>query len=169
MRATYIGGILLALVIAGVAGFLLFKPQEAPQSNTEEKPAQDSSGPTIPLSTRDGRAVVVPDFTLNKPRVVIEESGLTFVYATQNAEGVEEDPSYGIVYSSESTFIVALFTEPLREARTKAEARLRSMLSLPDNILCMLPISVSVPDTMGPMYKGKDLGLSFCPGAVALP
>lgn len=169
MRAYYIAGIILAVLVGGVMAYFVFATPEVREEKSSEVAVSTPSGPTISIYTRDGKVATVSDFTFNKPRVVAEESDVTYVYATQNADGVEEDPRFGIVYGSDSTFVVGLFQEPLGESRKRAEARLRALLPLPDDILCLLRISVIVPDTIGPMYRGRDLGLSFCPGAVFLP
>lgn len=127
------------------------------------------SGAMLSFLTRDGKVVSVPDFTYGHPSVNVEDTAYTFAYVTQSLEGVELDPRYGIVYGNDGTLIIGLYAEPLGETRRAAEGKLRELMPLPDDILCSLPIDVTVPDTIESRYTGKQLGLSFCPGATPLP
>ena len=169
MRSIYIAAIALAVLIAGVLGYLALRPApeaKAPQAQKEE---QRASGSMITLTTKKGARVSVPDFTFNKPRIEVEESGITYVHVTQTPDGIEEDPTHGMLFGSDSSITIALFAEPLGPVRQAAEASLRRHLPLPDAILCDLTVMVEVPDTIAPRYAGQNLGLSFCPGAVTLP
>lgn len=130
-------------------------------------PTPRDAGATILLELTDGRKVSVPDFTYNHPQIDAEE--VTYVLVTQTEEGAEEDARYGIVYGTDSTFTIGLFEEPFGAHRRLAEAKLKELLGLPEDVLCKLDISVGVPDTIEGPYKGKNLGVSFCPGAVSLP
>jgi hypothetical protein len=162
-------GVVAALaVVLVVAVFWYVAPK---MENKEAKPTQAptprEAGATILLTLTDGRTVSVPDFTYNRPQIDAEE--VTYVLLTQTPEGVEEDARYGIVFGTDSTFTIGLFSEPLGENRTIAEAKLIELLGLPQNALCKLDISIGVPDTIEGPYKGKNLGVSFCPGSVSLP
>lgn len=82
---------------------------------------------------------------------------------TQNA------PPFGVVFNErDASFAVGLESEPLADARLKAEAYLRSTLQVSDEQLCELSIFVAVPSRVNQFYSGKNLGLSFCPGATVL-
>lgn len=171
MRSPIVLGSIAALILIGAGiGFWLFSTHTPLIEEVLIPPADPrDSGATVLLTTRGGEVISVPDFTFNHPRVDLENTEITLVLVSQNADKTEMDPSYGIVYSTDSSFTIGLFSEPLGAARLRAEDRLRALVPVPDDILCQLPISVAVPDTIQPMYKGKDVGLSFCPGAVQLP
>jgi hypothetical protein len=117
---------------------------------------------------RDGQTVTVPDFTYGHPSVEVEDTGITYVYVTQDDTLTEADPAYGIVYGSDASIVIGLLAEPAAQSRQRGEVKLRELLPVPDVVLCALNIKVVAADTMETMYGSKDLGLSFCDGSVAL-
>jgi len=46
---------------------------------------------------------------------------------------------------------------------------LLQQLGISEQDACRLRYSVSVPFSVNPLYSGKNLGFSFCPGATPLP
>lgn len=170
MRSPYTLGIVAALVLvlaAGGAWYVLTQQQSLIEFVPAVANPRDS-GATILLTTSSHKRISVPDFTFGHPRVDLDKTDITLVLLSQTTDGVEEDPRYGIVFSSDGTFTIGLFKEPLREARIAAEQRLREFVEVSDDILCDLPITVAVPDTIQPRYAGRDVGLSFCSGALSL-
>lgn len=160
------------LVLAGGAAWWYVNqvPQEGNKTATTTVQALPrDSGAMLSFTTKDGKVVSVPDFTYGHPSVDVEDTAYTFAYVTQSLEGVEEDPRYGIVYGNDGSLVVGLYAEPWSTTRLAAEAKLRTLMPLPDPILCALPIEVTVPDTIENIYTGKQLGLSFCPNALDLP
>ena len=171
MRSPVLLGVLVAVLIVAAAGTWWLVQKEKVVVDTpvmESKMLPRDSGAMLLLKTRDGQLVTVPDFTYGHPSVEVEDTGITYVYVTQDDTLTEADPAYGIVYGSDSSITIGLLTAPLKESRQRAELKLRELLPVPDVVLCALPIKVVAADTMGTMYGGKNLGLSFCNGSTAL-
>jgi len=172
MRSPVIFGIgaavILILVVSAWQFYSVREPEEVADAPKLASVPRDS-GASVLLKTRDGKNVTVPDFTYTHPSVTYEETGLIYVFLTQTDDLVEKDSRYGIAYGSDSTFIIALLTPPLSESRAAAEAAFKDFVPLPDSVLCSLAVTVQVTDTIESPYAGKNVGLSFCPGALALP
>jgi len=171
MRSPLILGIIAALVITAAAiGWWLMRGE----GTTEEEQATTTSalpresGATVVLTTPGGKVITVPDFTYGHPSVEVEDTGVTYVYVTQDDSLTELDPVYGIVYGSDSSITIGLFATPLDRARLRAEEKLKEFIPVRETILCELAIIVTAADTISPEHAGKDLGLSFCPDAIAL-
>lgn len=115
------------------------------------------------LPLRGGAEVYVPDFTKeNQPEIAGPETG----YHVANAA----EERYRILYFPQGAyFLVSLYTEPLGETRLAAESELRQKLQLSNNELCALNLEVRTNIYTNETYAGRNLGLSFCPGAVPLP
>lgn len=87
-----------------------------------------------------------------------------------NTVGISRASQFSIVYfESENAFAITLLSLPLSSARSTAEENLLQQLGIAAQDACALAISVSVPYTIDDDYSGRELGLSFCPGAVPLP
>jgi hypothetical protein len=184
--------IALALLVAGVFLVIASHPANpvsssgtstnpfgfASGNSNEETSASstNSSSKEISIQTNSSSTVAVPDFT----------SGKTSVPVGTNADDVQYNltpyPPYtpgkqfpthqfDVQYNNVgSQFIVTLNQEPIGEARTAAENFMEETLKVPAMQLCSLNIDVSVPYTVNQEYSQyENLGLSFCPGAVALP
>lgn len=117
----------------------------------------------IPVVLVDGSSVTVPDFTkTDQPDVASATNGYQVAGSAES--------SFQILYfPADSGFLVTLNAEPLGETRRDAEKALRAELNLSDAELCKLKADVGTTYSVSPGYAGKSLGLSFCPGAVALP
>lgn len=173
MRSPVVLGIGVALLaVLSVAGWWMM-PKDKANDTATSTPAISSlprdTGAHVVLRTKSGRIVSVPDFTYGHPSVEVEDTGVTYVHITQNDDLEEADPRYGIVYGSDSTFILGLMATPLGATRLVAEQKLKEFVPLPDDILCGLSVSVRTADTIDARFAGRELGLSFCPGAVPLP
>lgn len=172
MRSPVLPAVVVALVLGvGVIAWVLSQAKPEPSSASQVRTATTTpreSGATVVIQTRDNKVITVPDFTYGHPSLDVEDTGMTYVYVTQNDDTTEQDARYGIAYASDSTIIIGLLAAPFAEARTAAESKLRVLIPVPDDILCTLKVTVAVPDTMEPRYAGKNVGLSFCPGAVPL-
>ncbi len=174
MRSWLLIGIIGALVLTLIGTGLWLNTQkvqkESVTATTTARALPRDSGAMLLFTTRNGIVVSVPDFTYLHPSLDIEGRDQTYVYVTQDDNAVEMDPRYGIVYGNDGTLTIGLFAEPLSATRLLAETKLRELMEgVPDDILCLLPVSVGVPDTMDSSFVGRELGLSFCPGAVTLP
>lgn len=77
--------------------------------------------------------------------------------------------AYSIQYfARDQSFMVALVSEPLGEARKAAERNLIQILGINEIQACNLRYAVTVPAWVNPLYTSKNLGFSFCPGATPL-
>jgi hypothetical protein len=171
-----LGIALLVAVIALIAYFALrmYSDPSAPGTDTDPFGGFNSSStpiapgtPVRVLETPDGSSFKVPDFTIGHPSVNAPAG--TYYAVSQDAEGNEESDSYSIVYGTDSSISIGLLTEPLGQARHKAEDRLRELIPLSEVELCKLTVTVMASPRLNDTYAGVDLGLSFCPGAVVLP
>jgi len=79
--------------------------------------------------------------------------------------GYQLQASHGEV----SKIIIAIVKRPLGATRRAAERALRRFFPLPERTLCRLDVEVSIPGPVDEALSTRNLGLSFCPGAVALP
>lgn len=78
-------------------------------------------------------------------------------------------PAYSIVYAdSDQSFNIILLQEPMGYVRAQAEQYLVARLGISQVQACNLRYWVSVPYSINPLYSGKNLGFSFCPGATRL-
>jgi hypothetical protein len=182
-------GILVVLALAALAAgawyFFFRAPSPAAPSGpaTGQTPFGEPAGGTgtgsgtsaststaTTIQDAFGGSVAVPAFTTG--RASIYEGNQTYYDLSHpgSAYGDEND-QFDILYgANQSYFLITLLTEPLGAARLAAEASLRSTLQLPDAELCKLNLTVGVPYGVNHMYSTyQNLGLSFCPGAVALP
>ena len=174
MRSPLLLGVLSALILAAVAVTVWYLGKATPEVPLPEVPEEEvalprDSGALLVLTSKTGQIITVPDFTYTHPSLEVEQSGITYVYVTQDDDLKEADPYYSIVYGSNSSILIFLLAEPLTTARARAEEKLKEFIPIPEDVLCSLKVSVKTTDTINPMYAGKELGLSFCPGAVALP
>lgn len=84
------------------------------------------------------------------------------------------DPSgtgapYSMFYVDiDGSFNITLLKEPLVETRFTAEQDLIQQLGISKERMCVLKYWVGVPVAINPVYAGKNLGFSFCPGATEL-
>lgn len=170
-RTITIALVIIAIVAAGIAFLLLRNPSPSPSNpdTGSENPFGGSGGnagggqPGLTVVQKDGTSVNVPDFTkTDQPPIAGPDTG--YQVSGSNAS------SFQILYfPNQSYFLVSLFSEPLGQTRLAAEAALRSKLGLSDSQLCALNIEVHTDAETNETYSGRDLGLSFCPGATALP
>jgi hypothetical protein len=88
-------------------------------------------------------------------------------YITYPASGT---PLYEIDYAPEDrSFIIGLFAEPLGNTRQQAVTDLQTRTGLSESELCSSNIAVYVPAWVNDYYRGQNLGIEGCPGAMALP
>lgn len=177
---SWILGIILALVVIGAVWYALTpKPASAPAQNAQsgnQNPFGQSSGyvsattttaagssGSLMIAPASGAAIAVPDFTkTNQPPGADAASGY-------QVAGSDTSSFQILYYPGNSGFLVSLLSEPLGAARTAAEAALRATLKLSDAQLCSLTVDVRTSADVNSVYAGRNLGLSFCPGATKLP
>lgn len=171
-RAIIIALIIVAIVAAGIAFLLLRSPSPSPSNpgTNSGNPFGGGGGnvsgggqPGLTVVEKDGTSVSVPDFTkTDQPPVAGPDTGYQVSGSTAS--------SFQILYfPDQSYFLVSLFSEPLGQTRLSAEAALRAKLGLSDSQLCALNIEVRTDAETNETYSGRNLGLSFCPNATALP
>lgn len=68
----------------------------------------------------------------------------------------------------DKSFSISLFKEPLKEMREKAEKEFLARLGITEGEACHLKYSLSTTYWVNQFYGGKNLGFSFCPGAIGL-
>lgn len=79
-------------------------------------------------------------------------------------------PPYMITYiASTQYFIIALLREPIGSVRLQMQSYLLDYLGITASEACNLNYMVSVPYWVNQTFSGRNLGFSFCPGAVVLP
>lgn len=167
----------VVLMLAVGSGIYVYLGMRVPASTAPG--TQESSNPfgalgttilvqTLPLVVSDGSIVEVRDFTKeNQP----DWAGPDVGYQVAGNETQE----FQIIYypadsaGGQAEFLVTLFKEPLGTTRRAAEQALRAKLGSTDAQLCKLATSVLAGPGVSTTYEGISLGLSFCPGAVALP
>ncbi len=184
--AVVIGGIVVALA-AFVAMFVWLSsssaPKPAPSDNSNNTSIYNNDNTSVvptqsPTTTQQGQvavasasggSLVVHDFTKDS-RVVVDPHNAGHYHLAGGAGLDQVDAPYLIVYvASDQSFTISLEKEPLSQTRLDAEAYLMQMLGISKRDMCLLRYSVLVPNDVSEIYSGKNLGFSFCPGAVVLP
>ncbi len=176
-------GILLLVIGGTVLWYTFFSPNSLAPSNTNTQggnpfgnPAGTASttgtpvvdgfgnpGSTLTIMSRDRKSFQVPDFTKqNQPPTANAQDGY-------NIAGSGASAFHILYFPLDSSILVSLYAEPLGDTRLAAESALRTALGLSNSQLCSLLVSVRTSSDVNPYYAGKELGLSFCPGATVLP
>jgi uncharacterized membrane protein YdfJ with MMPL/SSD domain len=128
-----------------------------------------SSGSGMTVQSLTGQNIQVNDF-LHDPATQKDPSNANSYYLSGLFTLSNKNPPYSIEYvTSNQSFTIGLWTEPLKQTRQAAEQDLMSKLGITQQEMCQLRYYVSVPYSISPIYEGKNLGFSFCPGAVNLP
>lgn len=182
-RVVFIGAGVLLLCAAGVGIFLFMRmtadsptsegltpspfgffdsanetplTKQEPTSQTGAEPANEVSENTVVDFRNDGITIADP----SNPGVYIVAGG--------------EDPTglgapYSIIYTEEDQlFTITLLKEPIVETRKAMEEELMRRLNSSENLMCRLNYWVGVPYSYNEFYAGRNLGFSFCPGAVTI-
>ncbi len=185
----WIIGLFVASVIIALGWFFLGKSEKA-SPTTQEPVTLPSSGRTtvtpasttperneIVIALRDGSAIV-PDFVHNGVTLKDEvNSGwyllagnLGYCYPDTSKCQAGAPAPYEISYNAQHhSFLITLTKEPLGEARKEMELFLAKTLRLTPEKMCALNYSVGVTRYVNEEFATKELGFSFCPGAVVLP
>ncbi len=129
------------------------------------------------ISIRDihGESVEVKDFK-NDPEAIkctINRGYYNLGYHSGcllNDIAGSKDPPYLIQYiDATQYFSITLQHEPLSATRQQAERYLLAHLGISPGQMCKLKFNVDVPRWVDRTYASRNLGFSFCPGAVPLP
>jgi len=116
------------------------------------------------IPTSNDRAASISD-----PRLLATTedigSGLYSITSLEN----ETTTTFGIVFNENNgSFAIGLEVEPIAQTRLDAEVHLMQILKISEKELCLLNVFVGVPDRVNSFLSGRNLGVSFCPGAVPL-
>lgn len=142
-----IAGILIILIFFGVIGILVFL-KNGGGLNT---------GNTKIINTPQG-SITVKDYTQHP------------IATTTDAIIIEQNSQFQILnYKVDNSFLITLLAEPIKKARIDAENAFIKDLNISQNQACALKVSVGVPNAVNSNYSGQELGMDFCPNAVALP
>lgn len=147
-------------------------PDSSPATTTQ-------SVPSFTLLTNTGMQMEVLDFrratsTAGVPVIYapVREAGTSTPSSTADAEppymsylGAEYTLTY---FADTQSFVLSLEKEPLAEARRAGELELLKILGIPEERACFVRHAVLVRGEISEFYGGKNLGFSFCKGAVTL-
>jgi len=147
MKSGFLVKLIIILIVVALFAMGVILALKEPTQQTSD---QGGQGPTTTISTPRGN-VEVKDFTRNP----VERVG--------DVLALEENKDFSIVYFSEgNSFLITLNSQPVQEARNKAETALLDHLGIGKGEACNLNVSLTVPYDVDPNLAGKDYGLSFC-------
>lgn len=194
MNKTIVVAVVVGILVVGVAGYILLTPSPTPNKNNQDTSSgglpSDTPYTPYPSGSNQGTTGTTPDsgqggdgtLTASVPSTVggtIKIKDFTYSPETKkdpNNPGhyylAGEDTTtapYSIIYSnSDQSFVVSLLKEPIGSVRSDAEQKLMTILGINKAQACALRYWVGVPNYLNPVYAGKNLGFSFCPGATQL-
>lgn len=174
--------ILVLFAGAWLVGMLFFSGSPAPSNNQTEPislpTAQNSTAQVtsnaigvLNLPSTNGGSIQVNDF-LSKAETYpdpVNEGYFSLGYPINQTTASTTQP-YAVMYIAATQFFtIELLQEPLGGTRNQAELFLEQYLGLTRSDLCRLNYTLSVSLAVSQSYAGKNLGFSFCPGAIKLP
>jgi hypothetical protein len=193
----YIIGIVVLVALFGLIIYLIVPKNPAGTGTSQDQNpgnlfpnsgqnSQETSGTStstggfssVSLPTRTGGTVSASDFINNGVTVPDTENPGNYYLAGSVGYCLSDGtcPSgapasdFKVVYfSKEQAFAIGLTQEPIGQARHDAEQFMLSTLGISEADLCNINYYIGTDDEVNPTYAGKNLGFSFCPGAVALP
>lgn len=124
---------------------------------------------SVQVAIAGGRAITTSDFK-SDPQTETSTNIPGHYYLAGGLDPVGSGAPYSIFYvDSDQSFTIDLLQEPLSQTRQDAEQVLMKKLGITTTYMCELRYTVLVPVSVNSFYSGKNLGFSFCPGAVVLP
>jgi len=176
--------LIIALVLIAGAGYLFFSitPSTTPvQVQTTSLPVADNSvsldssnfpagtvvtsGSLSVPTTIDDKSIIIRDFTGDASTTQDATDPQLFYLVGQATTS-----PFSISYTTAThLFVVTLNKEPLGTIRGDAEQFLLEALAVQPTDVCLLATDVVAASGTNPLYEGKNLGFSFCPGATQLP
>jgi len=134
---------------------------------TSTSPGQTQTS-TISVASANGGSVQVNDFR-NDPLTATTSNIPDHYFISGGLDPNTTGAPYSIMYvNSDQSFTVSLWVEPIADTRHLAEQDLLQRLGISQQDACNLRYTVLVPYSVSPVYAGKNLGFSFCPGATKL-
>lgn len=169
-KLTFIILALIAILVLGIGATLYTQNNTTPQSNQTDivSPTQTDTSISIPTQ----QEIVVLDNFLKNPDVHEDEynRGYYFLGNVPPVSAGSAVPPYVITYQAATGFInIGLMKKPFAVSQYQAETYLKNLLKIPDNELCILPYSVSVPGYVDDIASGIDYRFSFCADSLTLP
>jgi len=170
--------ILIVLLLIAAGFFFLRKtPAQSPGGTGTTFPGsgtQGTGGSTggsaslKTITTYDHKSLSVNDFT--KDASVQADPNVQGQYDIAGGVTPTASTAYQIFYqTTDDYFGITLYKEPLGQNRIAAENQLMQKLGITKEAMCSLSYDVSPGPGVNTAYDGKNLGFSFCPGAVQLP
>ena len=181
---------ILALVVVGAVAFYFYANRSDQPSGESPIPAVTPLFPvggggdeppvrgTLTIQTVSGTTLEVRDFTRDpevladavNPGSYVLAGELGYCLPDGSCPFASDVRDFSITYTEDyQAFTITLLKEPVGETRRAAEGFLREKLALNDANLCLLRYHIGVPSFVNETYTGRNLGFSFCPGAVKLP
>lgn len=139
-------------------------------TSTDDLPvaSEPTQGDTFVVSTADGGQLRVKNFMRESATVKDTNNPGSYYLAGALTLG-QPEPAYTVTYKEiDRSFTISLWQEPLKLTRERMEFELLQTLGITKQEICTLRHSVLVLYSVRPDLAGKNLGFSFCPGAVTL-
>ena len=161
-----IAGMLMFVVV--VSYFLRPTPDvSTPRAvDFSDLPQADSDRPAgttnMLVPTPTGDTIEMRDIRTNADRLGTD----TWVFA--GGLNTETELFTLTYYEAYQYFQISLEAEPLAEVRREAETTFLQQLNISQEDACTLDVSVRTRVEINQFFAGQELGLSFCPGALAL-
>jgi len=176
MKNIFITILIITMLALGAGVYLVLKNTGAGQdpplvpgfpTSTPISPSAPNPDATISIAG-EGGSVSVKNFLLDETTVT-DKSNPGQYYIAGEFSPASNNPAYSIVYKEkDQAFTIGLWREPLSQTRTHAEEEFLRVLGISKEAACRLRYVISAPYEISPFYSGKNLGFSFCPGAVEL-
>jgi hypothetical protein len=140
-------------------------------TSTNQHPGSTNSGSPfapIAISTLKGNPIAVNDFTKD-PQTATSTNIPGHYFIAGGVDAFSNGSPYSIYYyDKDNSFTITILDEPIGELRMQAEQLLQQKLGITQAAMCNLRYYLSVRNDLNPLYAGKNLGFSFCPGATRL-
>ncbi|MDP1689838.1 MAG: hypothetical protein Q8L52_01375 [bacterium] len=191
----WILGTLLGAIVVAVLWYIFFVSKTPPQTfqptttlpvggsvtPMSQRPSYATSSAltqTMNLAVQNGSTVVVLDFirngvtipdTVNAGRYLLAGNLGRCVSNPQQCQAAQAT-DFSVYYNNiVQSFIIDLTQEPIGQARLNAGQFMLTTLGLTQGQLCSLNYYLGVTRYVNAQFTGKNLGFSFCPGAIVLP
>lgn len=177
------------ILVLGAGVFWAFSTGKLDSVLPEE--IKDAVGGTLPDYFGGDRGPILPPSETKPGIVPVEEPAWTIdgvggvkILVKQFATSSDANPpaenrvlfgttnplsEFLITYTaSDKSFNISLFKEPLKEVRKRAEEEFLAILGITEGEACHLKYELGTTYWVNEFYGGKNLGFSFCPGAIGL-
>jgi hypothetical protein len=182
---------LVGLAIIGFGAYMVWpSPPGSSSPYAQDEPGSIYSDSTVTSEPRatpvarklvvignDGIGISVKDFINNgetvadtiNPGSYYLAGSVGYCLGDGTCPAGAKSEQFTVSYSRQKDlFIVSILAEPLAESRALAERFVADRLGIGGNQMCRLNYQVSVTSGINEFYSGRNLGWSFCPGAVIL-